>query len=51
MNPTTWRVYIRKDMSFPNGDKLTGADVAFTGAFTVDSKVPPEAQILTVTSV
>lgn len=51
VNPTTWRLYIRKDLSFPNGDKLTGEDVAFTGQFTVQNKVPPVSQILSVVDV
>jgi peptide/nickel transport system substrate-binding protein len=29
-NPTTWRLTIRRDLTFSNGDKLTAADVAFT---------------------
>lgn len=39
-NPTAWRMVIRKDLKFSNGDALTAADVAFTGNLAVETRTP-----------
>lgn len=43
-NPTTWRMTIRKDLTFSNGDKLTAADVEFTGKFMLETRTAPISQ-------
>lgn len=44
-NPTTFRMYLRKDLTFSNGDKLTAADVEFTLKLILEKKTPQLAQV------
>ncbi|MFN8532552.1 MAG: ABC transporter substrate-binding protein [Dehalococcoidia bacterium] len=47
---TTWRFFIRKDMTWPNGDKLTAADVQFTMSQVIEKNWPQRAPFATVTA-
>jgi peptide/nickel transport system substrate-binding protein len=40
VNPTTWRITLRKDLTFSNGDKLTADDLEFTGKLMLDTRMP-----------
>jgi peptide/nickel transport system substrate-binding protein len=44
-----WRLSLRKDMTFSNGDKLTAADVEFTIKYVLQNKTPQVGQISSVT--
>lgn len=50
-NPTTWRLTLRKDMTFSNGDKLNADDVEFTWKTFSDNKWPGAAQLPAVSDV
>jgi peptide/nickel transport system substrate-binding protein len=51
VNPTTWRMYLRNDLTFSNGDKLTADDVVFTAKFVLDNKTSPITQLGTLTDI
>src|SRR6188508_23809 len=44
IDPLTVRFYLRKDLTFSNGDKLTADDVEYTVNYFVESKTPPLAR-------
>ncbi len=44
VNPTTWRLTFRKDLTFSNGDKLTADDVVFTANWVLENKTSPISQ-------
>jgi peptide/nickel transport system substrate-binding protein len=48
VNPTTVRFYLRKDLTFSNGDKLTADDVEFTVNYFVQTKTPPIARFRSI---
>lgn len=51
VNPNTWRITLRKDLVFSNGDKLTADDVEFTGKFVLENKVSPISQLSSLVDV
>jgi peptide/nickel transport system substrate-binding protein len=50
-NPTTWRVHLRNDMTFANGDKLTANDVKFTIDYFLSAKTPQATRFPTLTEI
>lgn len=44
-DPTTWRLMLRKDLTFSNGDKLTADDVANTWKIYTENKFPGAGQL------
>lgn len=46
---TTWRFFIRRDMTWPNGDKLTAADVEFTMNQVIEKNWPQRAPFASIT--
>ncbi|GIW07204.1 MAG: glutathione ABC transporter substrate-binding protein [Dehalococcoidia bacterium] len=47
---TTWRFFIRRDMTWPNGDKLTAADVEFTMNQVIEKNWPQRAPFASITA-
>ncbi|GIW09979.1 MAG: glutathione ABC transporter substrate-binding protein [Dehalococcoidia bacterium] len=46
---STWRFQLRQDLTWPNGEKLTAADVEFTMNQVIEKSWPPRAQLANVT--
>ncbi|MFN8533534.1 MAG: ABC transporter substrate-binding protein [Dehalococcoidia bacterium] len=51
VNPTTWRITLRKDMVFSNGDKMTADDLEFTGKLMLETRTPQITQFGNLTEV
>ncbi|GIW05945.1 MAG: ABC transporter substrate-binding protein [Dehalococcoidia bacterium] len=51
VNPTTWRITLRRDLVFSNGDKLTADDLEFTGKLMLETRTPQITQFGNLTEV
>ncbi|MCL6647010.1 MAG: hypothetical protein K6U89_01575, partial [Chloroflexi bacterium] len=51
VNPTTWRITLRRDLVFSNGDRLTAADLEFTGKLMLETRTPQITQFGNLVSV